>query len=70
MSEPEADCADNYELSEPEADCDANRGRTEPATRYQQPDTNQQFRCWYRFRLCYCWLLVWYLVGTEIKDTG
>ena len=23
VSEPEADCADNYELSEPEADCDA-----------------------------------------------
>ena len=35
-----------------------------------KPDTNQKFRCLYRFRLCYCWLLVWYLVGTEIKDTG
>ena len=44
------------------------RGRTEPATEYQQPVTNQQFRC--RFRLCHCWLLVWYLVRTEIKDTS
>ena len=23
VSEPEADCADNYELSDPKADCDA-----------------------------------------------
>ena len=43
------------------------RGTTEPATSYQQPDTNQQFRYQYRFLLCHCWLLVRYLVGTESK---
>ena len=33
----------------------------------QLADTkNQQFR----FRLCHCWLLVWYLEGTEIKGFG